>query len=580
MKSEGLLEAIGEVRDDYIIDAHVTVKKKIRPAIKVLVIAACLCALSATAIAAYANNWFGLRQALLTQSGTISLSGFVDSPEYQASDEWNEFYNNYVTRGSWMIQLQETSNTEEKYHLYAAYRQEMIDKIDEIAIKYGLALREECKDIDYQEMVNQVGGDFLSKIHGKDEVEYICDDGSFHIDGSAEIEGFGSLGYQLDRTVKGVFDTAILHIGDVNTYEEWPYLTPGGETVLLAMGPKKCLILGDFENCFITVNVLAGNEDLTKKQLETLAESIAFSVIKTIQRPDISEDDAYLYYDANVFEDTDWHTEDFERFGIVGLGSLEEKKQTWYHADAESMVVEWRGVTDFDRITRYGAALFEKTQGMGNYAASSFNGSMDGQYTSFQETCQHWRADNYYSDWYYEKGDRIYHVYYQGSISATYGYLTYLIIDCVDIWHAEDFEQIGLSGLEPLDEEHLTSYVCYGDGKMVIAWDFKTSEFNFHRVRKYGKALFEMTRSQNSGNYATTYDSQIRLILTDPLDTFKDACYDWSVESFHANWCYERNGSIYAVSYFGWSDTEYSAVMLQIQCQEPEDSDNMRYSAF
>lgn len=48
----------------------------------------------------------------------------------------------------------------------------------------------------------------------------------------------------------------------------WQYLSAGGKPVLLALGPSKALNFADLEECFITVNVLAGNEEgMTKSEL-------------------------------------------------------------------------------------------------------------------------------------------------------------------------------------------------------------------------------------------------------------------------------------------------------------------------
>ena len=65
-------------------------------------------------------------------------------------------------------------------------------------------------------------------------------------------------------------------------YEQWEYQTACGETVLLALGPEKALILADLAQSFVTVNILAGTrtpDPFTNAQLEALADRIDFSLL-------------------------------------------------------------------------------------------------------------------------------------------------------------------------------------------------------------------------------------------------------------------------------------------------------------
>ena len=73
----------------------------------------------------------------------ISLQGYAGSPEYQAVLEWSEFGHDYDRDGE---KLRAVGNNptkwDEKYGFngYMVYTQEMADKIEEIAERYGLAL--------------------------------------------------------------------------------------------------------------------------------------------------------------------------------------------------------------------------------------------------------------------------------------------------------------------------------------------------------------------------------------------------------------------------------------------------------
>lgn len=316
MKNEQLQDAIGMVRDDYIQDAHgtrtATHKKRGIPMWGGL--AAVLCLLFATTSVAYVSNWFGLRQLELTQkkdtidvesgdpvkeepTGIISLQGYAGSAEFKAIQEWNEFLATYDDGGA----LDRIGNGPSGFEdfaggLYLVYTQEMADEMERIVNKYSLALHQQLDVINHNELVYRVGGEFLSGTHGK-YWGYIYDDGTFATDGMAWINDLGIVDYQLYRAVKGSFDTVTLNVVDIEEFEQWQYVTSGEQTVLLALGSNKGLIFGDFADCFISVNVLAGTGgdgewggSMTKEGLEELADGFDFSVLKTVVKPDMRGD--------------------------------------------------------------------------------------------------------------------------------------------------------------------------------------------------------------------------------------------------------------------------------------------------
>ncbi|MGX8774332.1 MAG: M23 family metallopeptidase [Bacillota bacterium] len=216
----------------------------------------------------------------------ISLQGYTDSPEYKASAEWKDFEDGYDQDESILDAVgNDPTPWDEKYNYngYLVYSQEMADKTDEIIEKYGLKLHTggiTAADLD---QLCDMFGDFVS---GADGSGYYYKDGTFHYDGDATIEG-RQIEYQLRRTMKGVFDTVCLNVGDADKYEQWEYETSCGETVLLALSDDKALIITDYDNCFILVNVLCGTDKpfvgggdtITKESLETLADSFNFSVL-------------------------------------------------------------------------------------------------------------------------------------------------------------------------------------------------------------------------------------------------------------------------------------------------------------
>lgn len=287
-----------------------------RLAKRLVVLAAVVCLLAGTA-AAVSQGWFGLGNLEFREgkdapaasasaeggesvpTGIISLQGCAGSPEYQASAEWQAFLNGYDTHTAAREDDEHPGQVAEKYALYGVYDQVMADKLDEIVEKYGLVLHREINIVDHDELAYRVGGEFLGEGHGR-YWGYIYDDGTFQIDGDDWVEGYGQVDYQLRRTVKGVFDEVYLNVIDVGEYSQWRYETASGEEVILALGTGKALILGDFSECFVAVNVLAGTETdsedifssgpIFAADLEALADSIGFQVLKTVQCPNMRGD--------------------------------------------------------------------------------------------------------------------------------------------------------------------------------------------------------------------------------------------------------------------------------------------------
>ena len=160
----------------------------------------------------------------------------------------------------------------------------MADKIDEITAQYGLALHTGGMQFGAVTELEARFGDFLST----DQYGgYFFEDGTFQCDCNQD-----GIDFQLRRSMKGVLDTVTLNINDVDQFEQWEYQAASGETVLLALGPQKALILADLDDAFVAVNVLAGTQTppaqtedamnlgpVTAQWVEALADSIDFSLL-------------------------------------------------------------------------------------------------------------------------------------------------------------------------------------------------------------------------------------------------------------------------------------------------------------
>lgn len=116
------------------------------------------------------------------------------------------------------------------------------------------------------------------------------EDGSFHADGAASVSNYGTVEYQLKRSVRGTLHTSYLTVRDVTDYQEWEYETSCGVPAVLALGYGKALILADMEDCFVTINCLVGtNGGLTRTNLEELADSFDFTKLDPVTVPELTE---------------------------------------------------------------------------------------------------------------------------------------------------------------------------------------------------------------------------------------------------------------------------------------------------
>ncbi len=312
-----------EIRwEDYVMNTR-------RKSLKWLVtLAAAVAALAALSALAAATNFFGLRDVLLPEKGSVyvtdengavipgekefkdfvSLSGWGDTPESRALAEWQAFRESYDPDGAIIAEIgNEPTGFEEKYGNYLVYTQEMADKLEEIIAKYGLKLHQ-WMEVVLPETWTVAAGDFCGE-NVTPYSGYIYENGTFRFDGDAELgagelKGYGTIEYQFSRSVKGTFDDVALNIGDLGDFEEWGYRTADGTLVTLGLGGRtRSLILADLGDSFILVNVLAGRERdetfssgaIGREELEELADSFRYSALSPVREPDL---DAIL--DANT----------------------------------------------------------------------------------------------------------------------------------------------------------------------------------------------------------------------------------------------------------------------------------------
>lgn len=276
-------------------EAGGTVKYLGRFSKRTLLLAAVLCLLIAFATAAVAAKLISLRAALVntndpTVKSEILFSGLTDSNEYRAAAEWKAFAENYDPDGAILAAADpegpDDVTLDKKYIQYPVYTQEMADKVDEIAAKYGLKLYgslvpEGLGSIAEKLIVNRYT-EFSDAAYNTMMDGYLYDDGTFSFDGIFDAAaGRLSVVYQFRRSVKGVFDPIFLNIGDVEDYQEQALVTASGVELTAALAEYQSVLMAEFDSCFVSINVLGGTDmGITYADLEDLANTFDFSVLQ------------------------------------------------------------------------------------------------------------------------------------------------------------------------------------------------------------------------------------------------------------------------------------------------------------
>lgn len=312
-----------------------TMKRTKRPAKRFLMLAAAVCVLAALSAAAVATGFFGLREALLPEKGSVhatdrngavipgeyeqkdfvSLSGYQDTPESKALAEWRAFLEDYDRDGSIISAIgNNPTGFEDRYGLYLVYTQEMADQLEEIVEKYHLRLHSRIEDV-FPETWPTAVGDFFEE-HVTPYSGYIYEDGTFRFDGDAVFEGYGRIDYQFSRSVRGTFNDVALNIGNVEDFQEWDYQTAKGTFVTLGLGRRnRSILIADLGDSFVLVNVLTGEEGddtfssgpIGRAELEALADSFDFSALAPVSLPDL---DAILEANARCMGTLDFPEEE------------------------------------------------------------------------------------------------------------------------------------------------------------------------------------------------------------------------------------------------------------------------------
>lgn len=237
----------------------------------------------------------------------ISLQGIAGSPEQMAAREWLEFERSYDPDMKLMDEADKNRiEISRDYDAYFVYTQEMVDKVDEIAAKYGLKLAGQFAGTNHWDTEIFFDSLGLSNLHREESgVAADYSSGYFYACGNFKNEFYITLPREasdwehqilvaMRYCTKGYLDTVFAYLHEDKEYEERIYTHPDGEALLLVTGNDFAMILCDTENAFITVSFGTTYLDdgevmhsMSDRDIELVAEAIDFSVVP--QKPDMEE---------------------------------------------------------------------------------------------------------------------------------------------------------------------------------------------------------------------------------------------------------------------------------------------------
>lgn len=237
----------------------------------------------------------------------ISLQGIKGSPSQQAAQEWHEFEQSYDTDRKLLNEADANPmEIPRDYDAYFVYTQEMIDKVDEIAAKYGLELAGQVagtQDYETDIFFDALGLTNLHRETAAVEIEYAS--GYFFACGNFDLNFYITLPEEetawnheiladMRYCGKDYLDTVFAHISGVENFKQWTHKLPDGRGVLIVTGDDHALILCDTEKAFITVSFLTTYCDenntityMSDRDIERVADAMDFSIVP--QKPDMEE---------------------------------------------------------------------------------------------------------------------------------------------------------------------------------------------------------------------------------------------------------------------------------------------------
>ena len=291
--------------------AQATRFKRVKPAIWAAVVALMVL----MSIAVVAVGLLSLRELQLTHNAypdipgdIMTLAGLVDTPEYQAANEW-ESYLETLDLAAIAAEADKHPPLPEQYTNYSCYNEDMREKLDSIAEKYGLQLHQRSHTFYRQPITDRQGVSLVGAEHTA-ETGYFYDDGTFSVSGRVLLTDRGEVSYNLYSHQKGLLSDVTFNAGDMNQYEQWQYAANGAD-LLLALGPDRSIIIWDSPEALVTVVILGGSHTgdaistgyLQAKHVEHIADGIYFDRLPQIALEGVPETPAPDFPDDQILQE-------------------------------------------------------------------------------------------------------------------------------------------------------------------------------------------------------------------------------------------------------------------------------------
>ena len=228
----------------------------------------------------------------------LTMYGHSGDAIQQALTEWYEFLNTYDPDGKYSTNDPDLEEIPDQYeYIYSCYTQEMVDKVDEIAEKYGLKLLETRVPFQsYQGHIflRETGISSLLRPDAEATTSamagmlYLPENFNMHFD--LKMEGMTSVYADFAYTHRDYFPRDISGGGglDLSDYEQWDHTAPDGRQLLLARSRKgHGIIIAETETAMINISI-SGNfsgssypkedEIISREDLARIADVFDYSI--------------------------------------------------------------------------------------------------------------------------------------------------------------------------------------------------------------------------------------------------------------------------------------------------------------
>lgn len=308
MKNTELIKAIGQVRDEYILELldhaqnnrvdHGTIRlrKTLRTALIAAVIAGLFVLLGA---GAYALNVFGIKDLILSSSEEkiyLSEQGLQGSKEFLAFQEFIAFHDDYVAHDYYGDEMPQEQDQWMQQHnsIYFVYTQRLKDKLLELCDKYDLKLRNDrYEDTGAQWCYAALGlEDFIDDPRLlEDSAGFIAyDDGSFLLQTNWSSAPGEYLDCRVTRNMKGYFSQGSGDFGTEEVIEQWNYTTEKGTEVTIFRGEMSTYIVYDGPDAFVMAGIDRWITDdvFSDDTITAIANAIDFETLGKKSEVDLS----------------------------------------------------------------------------------------------------------------------------------------------------------------------------------------------------------------------------------------------------------------------------------------------------